>query len=64
MYILVLVILIFSGIKLLQSGIDRDSSLRQSVGVLVLLIPAGLFLLMDIWGEWLWFVSQGYESRF
>ena len=22
------------------------------------------FLLMGIWGEWLWFVSQGYESRF
>ena len=64
MYILALVILIFFGAKLLQSGIDRDSTLRQSVGVLLLLMTAGLFVLMDIWGEWLWFVSQGYESRF
>ena len=64
MYILALVSLIFFGVKLLQSGIDRDSTLRQSVGVLVLLMTAGLFVLMDIWGEWLWFVSQGYESRF
>jgi uncharacterized membrane protein (UPF0182 family) len=32
--------------------------------LLTLLGTIGVFDLMSFWGEWLWFVNLGYESRF
>ena len=64
MYILVLVLFSFLGIQLILSGVGRRDQLRQGMGLLILLLTIGFFPLMDLWGEWLWFVAQGYESRF
>ena len=64
MYILVLVLFSFFGIQLILSGVGRRDQLRQGMGLLILLLTIGFFPLMDLWGEWLWFVAQGYESRF
>ncbi len=64
MYILVLVLFSFFSIQLILSGVGRRDQLRQGMGLLILLLTIGFFPLMDLWGEWLWFVAQGYESRF
>lgn len=64
MYILVLLVLLFLGVRFLNQGIERRSGRRITVGISLLLGTPMFFGLMSLWGEWLWFQNLNYSARF
>jgi len=64
MYILTLVLLLYLAFVLLRRGLQTRKPILIAAGLLTLIGTFGGFGLMSFWGEWLWFVNLGYESRF
>jgi uncharacterized membrane protein (UPF0182 family) len=64
MYFLVLVLLVAAGLWTLWRGIERSSRGRIIGGVAIIAVTAGVFGLMSLWGEMLWFGALGLQRRF
>lgn len=64
MYLLLLLILTAPGVWAVYNGYRRQSPLLAGAGGAWILATLGLFSLLDLWGELLWFQALGYGSRF
>ncbi|MEJ2589799.1 MAG: UPF0182 family protein [Candidatus Thiodiazotropha sp.] len=64
MYLLLLLILVAPGTWAVYRGYRHHSPLVSGAGVAWILATLGLFSLLDLWGELLWFQALGYTSRF
>lgn len=64
MYLLLLLMLTAPGAWAVYSGYRHRSPVLAGTGAAWILATVGLFSLLDLWGELLWFQAQGYASRF
>jgi uncharacterized membrane protein (UPF0182 family) len=64
MFTLLYLLLLFGAGVVVFSGIQRRSTSRTILGVILLLAALGFFRFLNFWGEKLWFDSLGYTQRF
>ena len=64
MYALILALLVAAGVWLINRGNERGDCRRIATGAAILVLTAGFFGLLSLWGELLWFEALGLERRF
>jgi len=64
MYTVILLILIFLGIRLIYLGIQKTKKKKIIAGGVILVLTALFFLFMSFWADKLWFDSTGFGQRF
>ena len=64
MYVLLFALLIGGGGFLIIRGQAQASRVKRWLGIMLLLVAAGLLLLMAFWAEMLWYAALGFEDRF
>lgn len=59
-YLIIGLVLVGGGLWLIRDGIARSNRSSVIAGVGLILLAAGCFGLMSLWGEMLWFEALGY----
>ena len=64
MYTIIILILLFFGIRFIYLGAQRQKKGSIYVGSSIIVLTALLFLFMSFWGDKLWFDSVDFVNRF
>jgi uncharacterized membrane protein (UPF0182 family) len=64
MYFLLLALLLIGGGTAARRGIATDRRWLAWAGIVVVATTIGLFAILELWGEALWFDAVGYAGRF
>jgi uncharacterized membrane protein (UPF0182 family) len=64
MYNALLIILLLPALALIVTGLQRKNVVLTAAALVLAGLAASFFLLLDLWGEMLWFQSLGFVSRF
>ena len=64
MYTVIILILVFLGIRFIYTGTKKNKKTNIITGAFVLALTAVLFLFMSFWGEKLWYDALGFGQRF
>ncbi|NBC48442.1 MAG: UPF0182 family protein [Gammaproteobacteria bacterium] len=64
MYLILFFGLIGAGLMLVRLGISRRRPLLTWAGGALAVVTVAVFLLLDVWGEALWFDAVGFADRF